>query len=140
MKTELIEIVFDELSAIRVDKFLAEQIPGLSRAMIQTMISAGEVTVNGRVLNKSSYRLEGGDKIVVSVKAAADTALERQDIDLDVIYEDPDVVVINKPTGLVIHPGAGNQQDTLVNALLFHWPQIAEAGEPERPGVVHRLD
>ena len=140
MKTEMIEIVFDESSAIRVDKFLAEQIPRLSRATIQTMISAGEVTVNGRVLNKSSYKLEPGDKLVVSVKAEAEASLERQDIDLDVIYEDPDVVVINKPTGLVVHPGAGNQQDTLVNALLFHWPQIAEVGEPERPGIVHRLD
>ena len=140
MKTEMIEIVFDESSAIRVDKFLAEQIPRLSRATIQTMISAGEVTVNGRVLNKSSYKLEPGDKLVVSVKAEAEASLERQDIDLDVIYEDPDVVVINKPTGLVVHPGAGNRQDTLVNALLFHWPQIAEVGEPERPGIVHRLD
>ncbi|MCK9246297.1 MAG: RluA family pseudouridine synthase [Anaerolineaceae bacterium] len=140
MKTERIEIVFDELSPLRADKFLAERIPELSRATIQTMISAGQVTVNGGVLSKSSYKLESGDKIVLSVKAEADTALEQQDIHLDVIYEDTDVVVINKPSGLVIHPGAGNQQDTLVNALLFHWPEIARAGEPDRPGIVHRLD
>ena len=140
MKTEQIEIVFSETSAKRLDKFLAEQILKLSRAKIQNMISEGEVRVNEKVVNKPAYKLESGDKVSALVTETAKILPEEQDIALDVIYEDADVIVINKPTGLVVHPGAGNADFTLVNALLFRWPQIATVGEPERPGIVHRLD
>jgi len=140
MRTELLEIVFSELSAKRLDKFLAEQILKLSRAKIQSMISAGEVKVNGKVVNKPAYKLETGDKVSALVTETDEELPTVQNIALDVIFEDENVIVINKPAGLVVHPGAGNTENTLVNALLFHWPQIAHVGEAARPGIVHRLD
>lgn len=140
MKTELREIVFSELSAKRLDKYLAEQILQLSRAKIQSMISAGEVKVNEKVITKPAFKLETGDKVsAVITEVNEDHPLE-QNIALDVIYEDKNVIVINKPAGLVVHPGAGNAENTLVNALLYRWPQIATVGETSRPGIVHRLD
>lgn len=140
MKTELVETTFSEESAKRLDKFLAEQITRFSRARIQSLISEGGVKVNEKVVTKPAAKLEMGDKVSVLLTENAEELPEKQNIDLDVIYEDENVVVINKPAGLVVHPGAGNAEDTLVNALLFHWPQIAEVGEPSRPGIVHRLD
>ncbi len=140
MRTELLEIVFSELSAKRLDKFLAEQILKLSRAKIQSMISAGEVKVNGKVVNKPAYKLETGDKVSALVTETDEELPTVQNFALDVIFEDENVIVINKPAGLVVHPGAGNTENTLVNALLFHWPQIAHVGEAARPGIVHRLD
>lgn len=140
MKTEQINFLFSETSAKRLDKFLAEQILQLSRAKIQSMISAGEVKVNEKVVNKPAYKLESGDKVSALVTEIAENLPEEQEIALNVVYEDEDVIVINKPAGLVVHPGAGNADLTLVNALLFRWPQIASVGESERPGIVHRLD
>ena len=140
MKTELLEITFSETPTKRLDKFLAEQIPQLSRAKIQTMISAGDVKVNGKAVFKPAYKLETGDKVTAIVVETVEELPAEQDIDLDVIYENEDVIVVNKPAGLVVHPGAGNAENTLVNALLFHWPQIAKVGEASRPGIVHRLD
>ena len=140
MKTELVEIGFSEPSTMRLDKFLVERISQLSRVKIQNMISEGDVKVNGKVVTKPAYKLEAGDNIIAAVTEITEGLPEEQDIALDVIYEDANVVVINKPSGLVVHPGAGNAENTLVNALLFHWPQIAEVGEPSRQGIVHRLD
>ena len=140
MKTELVEFGFSEPSTMRLDKFLVERISQLSRVKIQNMISEGDVKVNGNVVTKPAYKLEAGDNIIAAVTEITEGLPEEQDIALDVIYEDANVVVINKPSGLVVHPGAGNAENTLVNALLFHWPQIAEVGEPSRQGIVHRLD
>ena len=140
MKTELREIVFSELSAKRLDKYLAEQILQLSRAKIQSMISAGEVKVNEKVITKTAFMLETGDKVSAVITEVNEEHPLEQNIALDVIYEDENVIVINKPAGLVVHPGAGNAENTLVNALLYRWPQIANVGETSRPGIVHRLD
>jgi 23S rRNA pseudouridine1911/1915/1917 synthase len=140
MKTELVEVTFSKESPERLDKFLAGQIASFSRARIQGMITAGDVLVNGKVVSKASYKLETGDKVSALVTAIAEDLPEEQNIALEVVYEDENVVVINKPAGLVVHPGAGNAENTLVNALLYHWPQIADVGEPTRPGIVHRLD
>lgn len=140
MKTELREIVFSELSAKRLDKYLAEQILQLSRAKIQSMISAGEVKVNEKVITKPAFKLETGDKVSAVITEVNEEHPLEQNIALDVIYEDENVIVINKPAGLVVHPGAGNAENTLVNALLYRWPQIANVGETSRPGIVHRLD
>lgn len=140
MKTELVEIVFSESAGTRLDKFLADQISGVSRARIQNMISVGEVKVNGKVVSKPSQKLEFGDQISALVTELAEELPDKQNIAIDVIYEDENVVVINKPSGLVVHPGAGNDDNTLVNALLFHWPQIVNVGETGRQGIVHRLD
>lgn len=140
MKTELREIVFSELSAKRLDKYLAEQILQLSRAKIQSMISAGEVKVNEKLITKPAFKLETGDKVSAVITEVNEEHPLEQNIALDVIYEDENVIVINKPAGLVVHPGAGNAENTLVNALLYRWPQIANVGETSRPGIVHRLD
>ncbi|NLC12849.1 MAG: RluA family pseudouridine synthase [Chloroflexi bacterium] len=140
MKTELREIVFSELSAKRLDKYLAEQILQLSRAKIQSMISAGEVKVNEKVITKPAFKLETGDKVSAVITEVNEEHPLEQNIALDVIYEDENVIVINKPAGLVVHPGAGNAENTLVNALLYRCPQIANVGETSRPGIVHRLD
>ena len=140
MKTELREIVFSESSAKRLDKYLAEQILQLSRAKIQSMISAGEVKVNEKVITKPAFKLETGDKVSAVITEVNEEHPLEQNIALDVIYEDENVIVINKPAGLVVHPGAGNAENTLVNALLYRWPQIATVGEISRPGIVHRLD
>lgn len=140
MKTELVEFVFTECSSKRLDKYLAEQILQLSRAKIQNMILAGEVKVNEKVVNKAAYKLEIGDTITALVSETNEEPPKEQNIALDVIFEDENVAVINKPAGLVVHPGAGNAENTLVNALLYYWPQIIQVGETERPGIVHRLD
>lgn len=140
MKTELVEFVFTECSSKRLDKYLAEQILQLSRAKIQNMILAGEVKVNEKVVNKAAYKLEIGDTITALVSETNEEPPKEQNIALDVIFEDENVAVINKPAGLVVHPGAGNAENTLVNALLYYWPQIGQVGETERPGIVHRLD
>ena len=140
MKTELVEFVFTECSSKRLDKYLADQILQLSRAKIQNMILTGEVKVNEKVVNKAAYKLEIGDTITALVSVTNEEPPKEQNIALDVIFEDENVAVINKPAGLVVHPGAGNAENTLVNALLYYWPQIIQVGETERPGIVHRLD
>ena len=140
MKTETVEIVNEEASSQRIDKFLAEKLPQLSRVKIQELIAAGEVSVNGKVITKASYKMQDGERVSINVTETAESAPLGKAIDLNVVYEDEQVLVINKPAGMVVHPGAGNEQETLVNALLHYYPQIAGVGEPARPGIVHRLD
>ncbi|HHX09569.1 MAG TPA: RluA family pseudouridine synthase [Chloroflexi bacterium] len=134
------ELTFSGTSAMRLDKFLAENLPGLSRAKLQTIISSGAVEVNGKVITKQAFKLDPGDAVKALIPEEAKQELESQDINLDVLYHDKNVIVLNKAAGLVVHPGAGNFENTLVNALVYHWPEIAEVGEPSRPGIVHRLD
>lgn len=140
MKTETVEIVYEETSSQRIDKFLAEKLTQLSRAKIQELIAAGEVSVNGKAVTKASHKLQGDELVSVNATETAEFAPLGKAIDLNVVYEDEQVLVINKPAGMVVHPGAGNEQETLVNALLHYYPQIAGVGEPARPGIVHRLD
>ncbi|MCJ7681862.1 MAG: RluA family pseudouridine synthase [Candidatus Aminicenantes bacterium] len=125
----------------RLDLFIASHMPELSRSRIQKIIRAGDVRING-LTEKSSHRIQTGDRVELTAETTTeqDAPPEGFDIPLDIIYVDEDVIVINKPPGLVVHPGAGHLQDTLVNALLFHYPEIRSAGLPERPGIVHRLD
>src|SRR5690606_17717973 len=89
---------------------------------------------------KAGYKLRAGDQVVVTVTPEPDQSLEPQPIPLEIIYEDEELAVINKPKGLVVHPGAGNWSGTLVHALLYHLDDLAEGGGAERPGIVHRLD
>lgn len=140
MKTDQVQFTFTDSSAMRLDKYLAENLPELSRAKLQGIISAAKVEVNGKVITKQAFKLEAGDVVNVFVVEEDDQELQGQKIDLDVLYEDQNIIVLNKPAGLVVHPGAGNVDNTLVNALVYHWPEIAQAGEPNRPGIVHRLD
>lgn len=125
----------------RIDKFLASVCDELSRARLQALISAGNVTRNGTILKATSFKVEEGDIILVHVPAPEPAEPEAEDIPIDVVYEDNDVLVLNKPAGLVVHPGAGNWSGTLVNALLFHCRDcLSGIGGVLRPGIVHRLD
>lgn len=128
-----------ELDGERLDKVIATHVPELSRAMAQRLIKDGAVTVNGRP-SKPSYRAQAGDEVVVHVPAKMPDPVLPEDIPLDIIYEDDVLLVVNKPAGMVVHPGAGHTSGTLVNAVLAHCPQVVEVGGPDRAGIVHRLD
>lgn len=128
-----------EATGERLDKWLAGQLPDRSRAEVQRWIEAGLVTAAGRIL-RASHRLSAGEAIEVVVPPPADYRVEPEPIPLDIRYEDGDLLVINKPAGLVVHPAAGNWHGTLVNAVLHHAPDLAGVGGAHRPGIVHRLD
>ncbi|MBA2607808.1 MAG: RluA family pseudouridine synthase [Actinobacteria bacterium] len=130
----------DALAGERLDRIVALE-AGVSRQEAQACIDGGGVTVNGRILTKGSARAVAADVITVDMPAAADTTLVADaGVEFEVIYEDDDVIVIDKPAGLVVHPGAGNADGTLVHGLLARYPEIAGVGESDRPGIVHRLD
>lgn len=129
----------------RLDLFLAGKELNLSRSRIQKLIEEGKITVQdkssgsvGKV--KSHYRIKGDEKISIEIPPPERLSLEPQDIPLDIIYEDKDLLVVNKPTGMVVHPAAGNYKNTLVNALLFHCKDLSGINGVLRPGIVHRLD
>ncbi|HID87253.1 MAG TPA: RNA pseudouridine synthase, partial [Anaerolineae bacterium] len=121
----------------RVDKYIAERLPDLSRSLVQRLIREGRVTVKGAA-TKASYRVEEGDEIVVRVPPPEEAELEPEPIPLDVVYEDEDLIVVNKPAGLVVHPSHGHRKGTLVNAILAHCPDLAGINGTLRPGIVHR--
>jgi 23S rRNA pseudouridine1911/1915/1917 synthase len=123
----------------RLDRILAAQISDLSRATAQRLIKDGKVTVNGRP-SKPSYRVQVGDEIVVHIPAELPEQVLPEDIPLDIIYEDEYMLVVNKPAGMVVHPGAGHISGTLVNAVLARCPQVVDVGGADRAGIVHRLD
>lgn len=123
----------------RLDKWLAGQLPVHSRAEIQRWIADGLVTVGGKV-RKAGYRVNDGDKVTVRVPPTAEYQVESEPIPLHILYEDADLLVIDKPAGMVVHPAAGNWHGTLVNAVLHHCPDLEGVGGVHRPGIVHRLD
>jgi 23S rRNA pseudouridine1911/1915/1917 synthase len=128
------------LAGQRLDRFLQAQLPGFSRAFLQKLIEDGHVIVNGRA-SKPSHKMRAGDRVEVEVPPPRPLQARPEAIPLDVIYEDDDLIVVNKPAGLVVHPAAGNYTGTLVNALLHHCRgKLAGIGGVERPGIVHRLD
>jgi 23S rRNA pseudouridine1911/1915/1917 synthase len=122
----------------RLDAFLAAHIEGWSRARLQRLIEEADVLVNGHTV-KSSYKLHLNDEIEVELTPPPLTSFEPQDIPLDVVYEDDQLIVVNKPAGIVVHPAAGVQSGTLANALAFQFQQLS-ASRTVRPGIVHRLD
>ena len=124
----------------RLDSFLATHLDGISRSAAARLLEEGCVLCNGRVPGKS-LRLTGAEEISVTLPQPEETELIPQDIPLDVVYEDADVIVINKPTGLVVHPAPGHPDGTLVNALLYHCgDSLSGIGGEKRPGIVHRID
>lgn len=123
----------------RVDKYLTTELDTMSRSKVQNLIADGYVFVNGETI-KANYKLEAGDKVEVFVPEPEAVDVEAEDIPLDIIYEDKDIVLINKAQGMVVHPGAGNPNGTLVNALLFHIKDLSGINGEIRPGIVHRLD
>ncbi len=126
----------------RLDHFLAEQLPGLSRSQIQRCIRDGGVTFGGKESRRTSLRLRGGEKLVVVLPEPPASTVAPEKIPLEVLYEDDDLAVLNKPAGLVVHAGAGpaRRGGTLVNALLHRFRRLSHIGGPLRPGIVHRLD
>lgn len=123
---------------LRVDIFLARSLPSYSRTRLKDLINSGEVLVNKKKI-KPHYRLKINDAVEVVIPSLKDTSLIAENIPLDILYEDDDVIVLNKPNGIVVHPAAGNPKSTLVNALLYHTKQLSNIN-PQRPGIVHRLD
>jgi 23S rRNA pseudouridine1911/1915/1917 synthase len=130
---------FTVTKAARLDKALVTLLNDLSRSVVQHLIDAQQVTVNGQ-LRAASYNVKPGDVLVVNVPEPAPATTQAEEIALDILYEDDDVIAVNKVAGMVVHPGAGNERGTLANAILAHAPQIAHVGDPLRPGIVHRLD
>jgi 23S rRNA pseudouridine1911/1915/1917 synthase len=124
----------------RLDKFLVEQLQEFSRSRIQGLIADGFVDVNGRLAKKAGQPLESGFDVTVRIPPPLPTELIAEDIPLDILFENDDLLVINKPAGMVVHPAAGHASGTLVNAVLGYDPEIEGIGGEERPGVVHRLD
>lgn len=122
----------------RLDRYLARELADVSRSAVQKLIAAGSVRVNSEPA-RAGQRVEAGDVIECNFPAPQSVLPQAEPIPLDIVYEDADLLVINKPAGLVVHPGAGHDSGTLVNALLAHCPQVAQQGN-ERPGIVHRLD
>ena len=124
----------------RLDAFLASSLDGLTRSQATRLIESGEVAVNGRAVS-NSYTLAGGEDIAVTLPEPEPVEAVPQDIPLDVVYEDADVIVVNKPSGMVVHPAPGHPDGTLVNALLYHCAgTLSGVGGALRPGIVHRID
>ena len=123
----------------RLDKYVAQMAPDLSRSRAQKLIEEGLLTVNGGIA-KPSYRVEVDDLVVVRIPLPETPEVRPESIPLDIVYEDEDIIVVNKPPGMVVHPAYGHRTGTLVNAVLAHCPDLARAEDALRPGIVHRLD
>lgn len=125
---------------MRLDRQIQETHPDFSRSRIEGLIKSGFVTVNGAVAEKAGMKVGEGDEIVVEIPPPVPAIPEPEDIALDVVFEDDDMLVVNKRPGMVVHPAPGHFSGTLVNALLFHCPGLSGIGGVARPGIVHRLD
>jgi len=124
---------------VRLDVFLARQLPDFTRSRFQHFVDKGQVLVNGEN-RKPSLKLKAGDVVEADIEIPVTSPAMPEPIPLRILYEDPDLAVIDKPSGLVVHPGAGNRTGTLVNALLHRFPEVEGLGEQDRWGIVHRLD
>jgi 23S rRNA pseudouridine1911/1915/1917 synthase len=124
---------------LRLDVFLAQRLENLTRSQIQLLNRSGAVRIEGHA-DKAGYRIRGGETIEVDLQSIAPSSLKPEQIPLQIYFEDCDMAVIEKPAGLVVHPGSGTKSATLVHGLLFHFQQLSDAGGEARPGIVHRLD
>ncbi|MDD4171523.1 MAG: RluA family pseudouridine synthase [Syntrophomonas sp.] len=132
-------LVAEEMEGERLDIFVTENLEGVSRATVQNLIKAGQILVNGQPF-KASYHLREGEEVEVELPEPQAVAIEAQNIPLDIIYQDEDLVIVNKPKGMVVHPAHGNWDHTMVNALLYHIKDLSGINGELRPGIVHRLD
>lgn len=138
MKKEI--FVTEEASGDRVDKFLSEQCEEYSRSFLQKLMKSGGVFADGRLV-KASYRVSEGDRLTFEVPEAVEPEILAENIPLDILYEDRDVILVNKPKGMVVHPAAGHYTGTLVNALMYHCREdLSGINGVLRPGIVHRID
>ncbi len=134
---ELQNIINDSQFGQRLDQALAELFPDYSRSRIKEWILGDKVTVDGEIVNRPRTKMMGGEQIIIQAEIEDEQRWEAQNIPLNIVYEDDDILVINKPRNFVVHPGAGCPDGTVLNALLYHYPEIAEV---PRAGIVHRLD
>ncbi|HOJ00590.1 MAG TPA: RluA family pseudouridine synthase [Anaerolineaceae bacterium] len=134
------EFVFSGDTPVRLDKYLAEVLPSQSRSRLQALIKSGFVRINGSIVNKPSTLITAPCKIEIEIPPAQPGELVPEDIPLDILYEDKNVIIVNKPAGMVVHPAHGHPTGTLVQALLAHTPFLQGIGGVQRPGIVHRLD
>jgi len=132
-------LVTEEMEGERLDSFVSDNLEDLSRSAVQNLIKAGRVRVDEKIV-KASYRVKTGDSVKVEVPELQAIRLEPQNIDLPIIYQDEDLVVVDKPKGMVVHPAHGNWDGTMVNALLYHIKDLSGINGELRPGIVHRLD
>lgn len=138
--TELFFKVSCDDAGTRIDKFLADSDADLTRSAVQKLIDEGNVLCNGKAVSKN-YKLRDNDELTVNVPDAVELDVEAENIPLEIVYEDDDLLVVNKPKGMVVHPAAGNYTGTLVNALLFHCKgRLSSINGVIRPGIVHRID
>ena len=135
-----LEVNVNKYIGYRLDKFVAENLTNISRSKIKSLIEKGLITVN-KFKKDPDYKLELNDKISINQKSEESSKLSGEDIKLNIVYEDEDILIINKPAGLVVHPGAGNKSGTLVNALIHYCGNsLSTIGDSSRPGIVHRID
>ncbi|NEQ27439.1 MAG: RluA family pseudouridine synthase, partial [Microcoleus sp. SIO2G3] len=127
-------------AAERLDRYLAEQLPDWSRSRLQKLVEQGQVTLNGKVCTSKKAIIQTGDSIHLTIPTAQPLDLQPEEIPLDILYEDDELIILNKPAGLVVHPAPGHDTGTLVHALLAHCPNLKGIGGVQRPGIVHRLD
>ena len=130
----------DEYEGLRIDKYIAEQEQLLSRSYVQKLIKDGCIKVNDNILSKNSYQIRTNDEIVINVPDNQEPEILPENINLDILYEDADLIVVNKPKGMVVHPAAGHFSHTLVNALMYHCKDLSGINGILRPGIVHRID
>lgn len=130
----------EEDQGVRLDRYLSSQVPSLTRSYLQTLIGEGRVLVDGKPPGKAGFKLKPGQEVTLELPPLKKLTVEAEDIPLEVVYEDEDVIVVNKPQGMVVHPAKGHYSGTLVNALLFHCQDLSGINGTLRPGIVHRLD
>ena len=128
-----------EEKGARIDVFIAKMLY-LTRTNIQNAVESGNVKIGDKIIRKNSYRLKGNEEISVELLPREETTMTAENIPLDIIYEDDDVILLNKPAGMVVHPAYGHNSGTLVNALLGHCKKLSQIGGVSRPGIIHRLD
>ncbi|MDX2074049.1 MAG: RluA family pseudouridine synthase [Alphaproteobacteria bacterium] len=134
-------VVEDDASGERLDKFLSSRLPDFSRSRIQALLAQGMVTLSGKVIEDAAQKVKPAQRVTLTIPAATPTHMVAQDIALDVVYEDADLLIINKQAGLTVHPAPGHPDNTLVNALLAHCgDSLSGIGGVSRPGIVHRID
>ena len=140
MNEQILNFRFEGGDSTRLDKFLVSRLPEFSRTRLQALVENGHIRVGGMVAHKSSQMIGMGELIQVHIPSPEPSRLVPEDIPLDIIFENDDLMVVNKPAGMVVHPAAGHSSGTLVHAALAHAPEMAGIGCERRPGVVHRLD
>lgn len=134
-------IITDEMNGTRLDLVLSAALEEFSRSFIQKLLEGGSVSVNGKVCKEKKYKAQTGDSVEMEIPQPEKLEVEAENITLDIVYEDADVLVVNKPAGMVVHPAPGNYTGTLVNALMYHCgDELSSINGVIRPGIVHRID